>query len=55
MKPNRGQSWYLQMALSKALEWQEGVEDMVVTKNGYSYVGPHKWIVCLIGSDVYSV
>ena len=21
----------------------------------YKYVGPHKWIVCLLGSDIYNV
>ena len=26
-----------------------------MNKNGYNYVGPHKWIVCLIGSSAYSV
>ena len=23
--------------------------------NGHNYYGPHKWIVCLIGSDAYTV
>lgn len=23
--------------------------------NGRTYVGPHKWIVCLLGDDVYAV
>jgi len=55
LRNNRGQSWYLQQALQKALEWQESLDDMAVTKNGYSYIGPHKWIVCLIGSSAYSV
>ena len=45
----------LQFALETALEWQEGIENTVVTKNGYNYVGPHKWIVCLIGSSSYSI
>ena len=46
----------LEIALEKALEWQiKLVEDTPVTVNNKTYVGPHKWIVCLIGSDIYMV
>ena len=46
----------LEIALEKALEWQiKLVEDTPVTINNKTYVGPHKWIVCLIGSDIYMV
>ena len=38
-----------------ALEWQEGIENTGEFINGYHYVGPHKWIVCLIGKTEYSV
>ena len=46
----------LEIALEKALEWQmKLVEDTPITVNNKTYVGPHKWIVCLIGSDIYMV
>ena len=46
----------LEIALEKALEWQvKLVEDTPITVNNRTYVGPHKWIVCLIGSDIYMV
>ena len=46
----------LEIALEKALRWQTTlVDDTEVKQNGHTYTGPHKWIVCLIGSDAYSV
>jgi len=45
----------LEKALERALTWQSGVEDKTQVVNGHVYVGPHKWIVCLIGSDAYTV
>ena len=46
----------LEIALEKAMHWQmNNVENEKVEYNGHTYHGPHKWIVCLIGSDAYSV
>ena len=45
----------LEKALERALTWQSTVEDKTQVVNGNVYVGPHKWIVCLIGSDAYTV
>lgn len=43
-------------ALQKALDWQVNrVEDKLVTINDHIYHDPYKWIVCLIGSDIYPV
>ena len=43
--------------MKKAYEWQNShrIEDFAVTKHGKVYYGPHKWIVCLLGDEVYSV
>lgn len=49
------QDWKLQHALQMALDWQDGIENTSEYINGYQYVGPHKWIVCLIGSTEYTV
>ena len=49
------QDWKLQHALQMALDWQDGIENTTELINGYQYVGPHKWIVCLIGSTEYTV
>ena len=27
----------------------------MTTVNGRAYVGPHKWIICILGDDVYAV
>lgn len=46
----------LERALEQAYEWQNNlVPDEEKVVNGHSYVGPHKWIVCLLGDDVYAV
>ena len=46
----------LEVALKKAMKWQTTlVEDTKTNHNGHTYYGPHKQIVCLIGSDIYSV
>ena len=45
----------LEKALEKALSWQSLVEDSRKVVNNNVYIGPHKWIVCLIGSDAYTV
>jgi len=46
----------LELALKKALKWQTTIaEETRVDHNGHTYYGPHKWIICLIGSDAYSV
>ena len=45
----------LEKALEKALGWQSSVDDTKETINGHDYFGPHKWIVCLIGADTYTV
>ena len=41
--------------MEKALAWQMNLEDTKETVNNHVYKGPHKWIVCLIGSDSYTV
>ena len=45
----------LENALNLALDWQNKVENETISVNGHTYVGPHKWIVCIIGSDAYTV
>ena len=45
----------LQKALEKAIDWQQAVETKAELINGNTYFGPHKWIICLLGSDVYPV
>ena len=52
---NMGVNKRLERALDKALDWQNRLEDKVEYHNNHAYYGPHKWIVCLIGSDSYSV
>ena len=46
----------LERALEKALEWQNNmVENYEVSVHGKVYYGPHKWIICLLGDDAYSI
>ena len=45
----------LEKALEKAYQWQDKIEDKKMKVNDKTYVGPHKWIVCLIGGDCYTV
>ena len=46
----------LEIALERALDWQNNhVDDEQVRVNRHTYYGPHKWIVCLIGSDKYQI
>lgn len=46
----------LESALEKAYQWQNTlVPNFEVTRHNKVYVGPHKWIVCLLGDDVYSI
>lgn len=46
----------LERALEQAYEWQNNlVPDEEKVVNGKVYVGPHKWIVCILGDDVYAV
>ena len=45
----------LDKALNRALEQQGQVHDTDIEKNGRTYVGPHKHIIGIIGSDDYSV
>ena len=46
----------LERALEKAYEWQNTlVGDYTKMINGRQYVGPHKWIVCLLGDNCYAV
>ena len=45
----------LEQALEKALQWQTALEGEPVEVNDHVYQGPHKWIVCLVGSDSYAV
>ena len=37
------------------MKWQETIPDTEITVRGQTYIKPHKWIVCLIGQDVYSL
>ena len=41
--------------MEKALQWQTALEGEPVEVHGHAYRGPHKWIVCLVGSDSYAV
>ena len=45
----------LEFALTKAMEWQQSIEDNSERINGHTYYGPHKWIVCILGSDIYPI
>ena len=47
----------LEKALHKAMEWQNNLvpDEKVTAENGHEYIGPHKWIICLIGCDDYTV
>ena len=45
----------LDKALNRALEQQGQVHDTDIEKNSRRYVGPHKHIIGIIGSDDYSV
>ena len=46
----------LESALEKAYEWQNTlVPNFEVTTHKNVYIGPHKWIICLLGDDVYSI
>ena len=46
----------LESALEKAYEWQNTlVPNFEVTTHNNVYIGPHKWIVCLLGDDIYSI
>ena len=45
----------LETALNKALSWQQAIENTNKLINNHTYFGPHKWIVCLIGSDMHKV
>ena len=45
----------LEKALEKALAWQNMIEDKITKINDRVFIGPHKWIVCLIGGDCYTV
>ena len=45
----------LETALNKALAWQQAIENKTKLINNHTYFGPHKWIVCLIGSDEHKV
>ena len=45
----------LEKALMKALSWQDKIDDVAKRINNHTYFGPHKWIVCLLGSDRYDV
>ena len=44
-----------QQALEKAIQWQRAIENEHIRINNYNYLGPHKWIICLLGSDIYPV
>ena len=37
------------------MSWQDRIDDEPVVINNHTYFGPHKWIVCLLGSDRYDV
>mmetsp|Transcript_4884 Transcript_4884/g.5959 ORF Transcript_4884/g.5959 Transcript_4884/m.5959 type:complete len:198 (+) Transcript_4884:1357-1950(+) len=55
-RQNEKRTIRLESALEKAYEWQNTlVQDFEKTVNNKVYVGPLKWIVCLLGDDVYSV
>ena len=46
----------LERALEKAYEWQNTLApDFEKVAHGRTYCGPLKWIVCLLGDDIYSV
>jgi len=46
----------LERALEKAYEWQNSrAPDFVEEVNGRNYYGPLKWIICLLGDDVYEI
>ena len=55
LKDNKFSESKLQEALDKAMTWQQEIEDSTIRINNYTYFSPHKWIVCLIGSDTHNI
>ena len=45
----------LEIALQKAMGWLSSIDDTTEVVNDHIYFGPHKWIVCLLGSRIYTV
>ena len=45
----------LEIALEKAYGWQQKIMDSAKKINGHTYFDPHKWIICLLGSDMFMV
>ena len=46
----------LQKALEKAYEWQNtAVQNTEMMVNDQKYIGPHKYIICLLGDDTYAI
>ena len=45
----------LEIALQKALAWLSNIDDTTEVVNDHIYFGPHKWIVCLLGSRIYTM
>ena len=37
------------------MEWQSSIQDTQIIKNNHNYIGPHKHIVCLVGSCEFSI
>jgi hypothetical protein len=46
---------WLSQALLTAMEWQSSIQDTQKVKNNHVFIGPHKHIVCLVGSCEFSI
>ena len=55
MQKTRSRRKKLELALQKASDWLDAIEDTPEKINEHIYFGPHKWIVCLLGSSIYTV
>lgn len=50
-----GREQWLSQALLTAMEWQSSIQDTQKVKNNHVFIGPHKHIVCLVGSCEFSI
>merc|ERR1711957_214472 len=51
---NKGQA-RLNQSLLKAIEWQHNIATEKVQHLGHEYDNPHKWIICLLGDDNFTL
>lgn len=54
-KPTGKNQTSLNQALLKAIDWQHEIPNEKVSHMSHSYDNPHKWIICLIGQDSFTL